>query len=898
MSKGTRPGLNLINLFKQEAHNHTDALTKALLEWETNPQSLSCIEILMRSAHSLKGAAKIIGLDLYGQLAHSLEDCFLAAQKKKITLTIDDFDILLEAVDALVEINQLDENDMLDWPSAQKAKIHSLNKKILNLINNHKKSTSPPQEPISSSPHTNNEIFKIFSHQASTQIDKIITTLNGALNRKLKPKETENIKNALASIHANAKITEIQKLIELINKIENNWEAFQQDTLKEEIVKTFINQLSNLKNFSTDNLPPPENEKNLALKPTPEPQTQEEKKLDSQEPSLRKEKEELAKNVAADLSHLMALKENSNDDIINKEEQIVKISATNLNNLMALAAESLVESKRLQPVKQHMLQLKSLYQELTHIFYSLEKNYAKDQSSLNFAIINKYVNENTKKYRKTLQGQVDAFEHFLRNNSVLSSKLYNEVLQSRMRPFHEGVHSFPRIVRNLSRSLGKLIQLEIAGLATPVDRDILEKLESPLGHILRNACDHGIEIPEARKALGKPEKGTIKISAHHNGGMLLLTVSDDGQGIDPETIRTKILKQKLLTQEMASTLSKDELLDFLFLPGFSTAKKVTDISGRGVGLDVVRNLMQAIGGKIHVDSTVNKGTNFYLHLPVTRSVLRALLVQIDNEPYAFPLSRINKTLQIHKNQVRTLEKHAYFNLEGENIALISSHEVLGFPLNNTKLETFSVVVLGEKNNTYSLVVDKLLGETELVVRPLDTRLGKVPCISAASINEEGLPVLILDVDDLMKSIEKLLAGKDHSDTFAQKNINHKKNKSILVVDDSITVRETQRQILENEGYLVTTAVDGADGWNTLRSKKFDLVITDIDMPRMNGFELIKHIKSEEKNIPIIIISYKDRKEDHKKGLEIGADYYLTKSSFRDQTFINAVKELIGSPQNK
>lgn len=561
---------------------------------------------------------------------------------------------------------------------------------------------------------------------------------------------------------------------------------------------------------------------------------------------------------------------------------------------MGLAAESLVETRRLEPIKQGLLQLKTLHHQLADLLSLSQKL----PDNLKIETVDHQATQNLKQYHSILQNQLDIFDTFTKNNGILSAKLYNEVLSSRMRPFAEGIHAFPLLVRNLARSLNKNISLEIIGKETPIDRDILEKLEAPLNHIIRNACDHGIEPPQERLASGKNEKGKIKIDARHRGGMLILTISDDGYGIDKEQVKEKIIAQNLLPQEIVSTLRDEEIFDFLFLPGFSTAKNVTDISGRGVGLDVVQKTIQEISGKITITSTKNSGTTFSLQLPITRSVLRALSVEINNEPYAIPLSQIERILRIKQNDIHTLENRAYFHLEGNNIAMFSAWQVLGLPPSSFLHEnTISVVILREKENIYSLVVDKILSETELVVRPLNAKLGKVPCVSATSITNEGIPILILDVEDLLKYIEKLLMGTTIIESFPPQNHSKRYTKTVLVVDDSLTIRETERRLLQNAGYQVNIALDGLDGWNSLRTTNVDLIITDIDMPRMNGFELIELIKKDPllKEIPIIIISYKDRQEDRIHGMEAGANYYLTKSSFKDQTFINAVKDLIGEP---
>jgi two-component system sensor histidine kinase and response regulator WspE len=452
------------------------------------------------------------------------------------------------------------------------------------------------------------------------------------------------------------------------------------------------------------------------------------------------------------------------------------------------------------------------------------------------------------------------------------------------------------MLRDLARQLGKQVKFEVVGKSTQVDRDILEKLEAPLTHILRNALDHGLELPDARLAAGKPAEGTIRLEAEHRGGMLSITVSDDGKGIEPEKLRQKIVTKGMVSAEMAAKLTEPELMDFLFLPGFSTASQVTEISGRGVGLDIVQSMVQEVGGILRATSLPEKGMSFHLQLPLTLSVIRTLLVEISGEPYAFPLTRIDRIVMVDSAEIAIAENRQYFTLDNQNIGLVAASQVLELPAPAQKLDLLPVIVVSDRFSSYGLAVDKFLGERDLVVRPLDPRLGKVADISAAAFMEDGAPVLIIDVEDLVRSTDKLLTeSRLQKVSQTAQTAESTTRKRVLVVDDSITVREVERKLLENQGYEVEIAVNGMDGWNALRTGQFDLVISDVDMPRMTGIELVSQIKNHSalKSIPVIIVSYKDREEDRIRGLEVGADYYLTKSSFHDDTLLNAVVDLIG-----
>jgi two-component system, chemotaxis family, sensor histidine kinase and response regulator WspE len=298
---------------------------------------------------------------------------------------------------------------------------------------------------------------------------------------------------------------------------------------------------------------------------------------------------------------------------------------------------------------------------------------------------------------------------------------------------------------------------------------------------------------------------------------------------------------------------------------------------------------------VRVTSELGTGTSFHLQLPVTRSVARALVATIGGESYAFPLLRIERVLRIPSDRVRTLEGGQYFVLDEANVALVGAAELLGMSESAPEGDELSIVVIGEKSQRFGLVVDGFSGEQDLVVRPLDPRLGKVQDVAAAALLADGSPALIVDVDDLLRSIDRAIRSGSLA-SVGKEALEQTQKKRILVVDDSITVREAERQLLVNRGYDVDIAVDGIDALNSLRRSRYDLVVTDVDMPRLNGIELVRTLKQDSglKAIPVVIVSYKDRGEDRMRGLDAGANYYLTKSSFHDEKLVEAVEDLIGA----
>lgn len=578
----------------------------------------------------------------------------------------------------------------------------------------------------------------------------------------------------------------------------------------------------------------------------------------------------------------------------------VRVTAEKLDRLLQLAGETMLEARRLGGLRDEAIELK---RELVRLEDELDRLRTEarragiDPSTLAPA------RGAVERGQARVVSHLLAIEGAIRRGEETSTELYHEVLSSRMRPFADATASLSRTVRDLARQLGKDARLEIVGEQVPVDRDVLARLDAPLNHMLRNALDHGVEMPDERRARGKPQQAVLRVEARHHAGMLRIRVSDDGRGIDLESLRERIVRKALASGDMAATLDRQELLEFLFLPGFSTAKEVTDISGRGVGLDVVQSTAREIGGTARIETDLGRGTAFELELPITLSVIRALLVEVAGEILAFPLARIERVLRPEASELRTVEGRIQLLLDGASIGVVDAARVLALAESRRAAERESLVVLGgaiggsrgaADSDLYALAVDGLVGEEDLVVRPLDPRFGKVPHLSAAAVRESGEPVLIVDTEDLLQSVRAALSEGRLRGARPMHALGARRAQRALVVDDSATVREVERQILKRMGFEVETAIDGLDGWHTLRDGVFDLVVSDIDMPRMNGIEFVRTLRGDARfaSVPVIVVSYKDREEDRLAGLEAGATAYLTKGAFQDSTFADTVRDLV------
>ena len=577
------------------------------------------------------------------------------------------------------------------------------------------------------------------------------------------------------------------------------------------------------------------------------------------------------------------------------DEKVLRINAELLDRLIGLAAEFLVESRRLVPFVHSLLRTVRRLNELTGRLERIERHLAGIDEIEHELELLRVAIQISAETADGIAGNWRFLESFERRSSQLSRQLYKEATTSRMRPFSEGVANFPRMVRDVAGELRKQVQLTIGGHNTLVDRDILEVIQSPLNHLLRNAIDHGIESPDERLAAGKPAEGIIRLEARHQAGMLFVIVEDDGRGIDPEALRRLVVLRKLVSEEVAVGLSTAELYDFLFLPGFTVKDKVTEISGRGVGLDVVMNSLQQIRGSVRTHSEVGQGTHFQLQLPLTLSIMRGLVTQIAGEAYVFPLTRVEKVLVLGQHDIFSLQGNDFFYLNDKPVGIVVAAQVLELQQTTDLTDCYNIVVISDRDGRFGIVVDQFMGESNLVVRPLDPGLGKLRDIAAETLLEDGTPALILDVDDLTRSIDRLIGRNHLQQGRASPSKAVKLGKRILVVDDSFVVREVERKLLENRKYRVEVAIDGMDGWNAVRSGGFDLVITDVDMPRMNGIELVSKIKQDAglKSTPVVIMSYKDWEEDRLRGLDAGADYYLTKGNFNDDTLLEVVTSLIG-----
>ncbi len=491
--------------------------------------------------------------------------------------------------------------------------------------------------------------------------------------------------------------------------------------------------------------------------------------------------------------------------------------------------------------------------------------------------------------------QVEAAGHQLRELIEVQENRVSLVRDGAMGlamvPLRRVVAAFPRLVRDIAGESGRDVVLELSGDDVELDKQILDGVADALKHLVINAVDHGCEPPEVRTAAGKPARATVRVAARTAGGHVVVEVSDDGRGIDEEAVRAKAVAEGLIPAD--SPLSGAGLLHLLFTPEFSTAAQVTETSGRGVGLDVVKTAVDELGGSIDVRSTPGEGTTFALTLPVTLGVLRCLVACIGAERFAIPVTSVVESLGLADAGVATLADRPIITRHGHSVPLLDLGEVLAVP---GERQPRAALVVRHADRQLAWSVDRLEGELELVIKDLGTFLRRVPGVAGATIAGDGSVVVLLDLRDLAERAIGLGGGMSTARLPVATAVDDRPKPRVLVVEDSLGVRELERVILESAGYAVETAVDGLDGASRLREQHpADLVISDVEMPGMDGFALTRTIRRTKgwEEVPVVIMTSRGDDADRRAGLEAGASAYLLKGEFDQAQLVETVRRLVG-----
>ena len=464
--------------------------------------------------------------------------------------------------------------------------------------------------------------------------------------------------------------------------------------------------------------------------------------------------------------------------------------------------------------------------------------------------------------------------------SLVTTDLQIAVMKTRMLPVSKVFNKFPRLVRDLSRELGKEIELVTSGEDTELDKSIVEEIGDPLVHMIRNSCDHGIESAEERIAKGKPAKGTVKLKAYNEGNQIVIAIEDDGAGMDPDFLKAKAIEKGIITEREADQLSDKEAYALIFRPGFSTAAKVTGISGRGVGMDVVKTNIEKLNGIIDIDSELGEGSVFKLKIPLTLAIMQSLLVSVQEEFFAIPLASVLETVRISIDEIYTIEGKNVLRIRNEILSLVRLSDMFGVEQVFESSEHVYVVIIGLAESKLGIIVDGLVGQEEIVIKSMGDYLQGIEGIAGATIRGDGGVTLITDVAALMKLAKEINVDLTQQIGAEAQQKSRPEEYNLLIVDDSKTDRSIMKKALQPLGVTLSEAVNGVEALNLIKSGEtsFDAVLIDIEMPQMDGYTLASEIRkySRYKNLPLLAVTSRVSKADRLRGIESGMTEYITK----------------------
>jgi len=599
---------------------------------------------------------------------------------------------------------------------------------------------------------------------------------------------------------------------------------------------------------------------------------------------------------------------------IGSQADTIRISTARLDSLM-LKAEELGDAKRavsqrssdlgricrqFAPWKRRWAGIRTRLPALRRGIRSTETQKNQEHKHTEFAKITDFLEYNAE-FVHTLESElvrqktmINADHQFLLERT---DTLIDEMKGLLMMPAGFMLESFPRFVREFSRDKNKEVDLVIEGQEIMIDRRILDEMKDAFMHMVRNAIDHGIERAETRIGKGKARSGKIIIRfSYREGKNVEILMEDDGAGIDCNNVGAAAVKEGILTKEECDRFTDHEILSLIFRSGITTSRIITDTSGRGLGLAIAMEKVDRLGGSIEVDTTPGKGTTFRILLPLTLATFKGLVVNESRQTFVFPLKSVDRVMRVSPQTIKTVEGQSVIELENEPLAIVRLADALGIPQHVSDKEPLAIciVVIIFADKRLGLSVDEIGYAQDVMVKGLGRQLPRVRNIASATVLGTGKVVPVVNIGDLMKSAIRLRSG---GATFmpATEEERAKKKKTILVTEDSITSRMLLKNILEGGGYIVETAVDGMDAFSKLRSGSFDIVVSDVDMPRMNGFVLTEKIRSDKKyaELPVVLVTALDSQQDRERGIEVGANAYIVKSSFDQSNLLEVVQRLIG-----
>ena len=567
-----------------------------------------------------------------------------------------------------------------------------------------------------------------------------------------------------------------------------------------------------------------------------------------------------------------------------RQADYLRINAAKLDDLVRLMGEIVSEHGRF---RRHVGRLREIERNMTRHLTTIAGHL---ESSDNHETA---LSDTTKALQQSLRQEVRAMYDASLMQDHLVGDLQDTSLKLRMQPLSTVFDPLRRTVRDLANEHGKDIDFVVDGGETEMDRKIIDRIGDSLIHMIRNSLDHGLESSaEERLAAGKPPKGTIALLAFYDSGCVTISLSDDGKGLSADKIREKALSKRLFDEETLAGMSQAEITNLIFMPGFSTSPIITDLSGRGVGMDVVRrSIVDELKGTIIIETKEGKGTTFLLRLPLNLAIFPLFILSVNGKTCALPATSLVEMLSIDRDDIIEIVHKRAIRLREQIIPVENLSSILRLTSEDKTVEKqVLIVIVRDGEEKLGLIVDEILGREEMVVKPLPSHIKNLRMVAGVTIGERNSIINVIHVPEVIKMAREVAdPGKK------RQTVTEERTAKILVVDDSINTREIEKSILEAYGYTVITGEDGEDGWDKTRQTQFDLVITDVEMPKLDGFSFTERLRNDEgyRNVPIIIVTSREKDEDKKRGIQVGANAYIVKGAFDQSNLLETVRTLIG-----
>lgn len=902
----------IFEVFKVECAEHIQALNCGLIALEENPDQADLIEGIFREAHSLKGAARMLHFSSIERIAHAMETLLGSVKNREMSLSTESNDLILKGLDAVETILQT----ISDGGSEDDLVFSDLFNQLEEISNPDQKSSSALAKPKKTSKKTApvlREDLSLFFEETREAHGKLTAHLRELQKR---PGDLKVIQSAHEKAYALKGSACLVKHT-LMGNLAASMETFFSTVLDEkarvsvvsvahlnaasDLIAGFIDQVVSKKRKKK---PPAFDEISAAIVSATKSIFLDEAHL---ERSQKRDVPSVLQSGSRGEEKAVSAVVKKNVKKINKPQakvvaNTVRVSSEKLDSLMRQAGELLVlklkARQRLTDTQTIINDYNSLNREIKNKILA----FSKIERQENEGDADKKRTENPLSYiggrYAGISDQLEFLQKSLfddfRQFSTIIERLQDDVRKTRLFPFQTVLEIFPRMVRDLAASVKKKVKLESAGGGIELDKYILEEIKAPLMHIIRNCIDHGIESPEARIKLKKPVAGRIQIDVSHKGNNAVIKVGDDGKGIDLARIKASAIKKGIYSEAEMDLMKEKQILNFIFHPGFSTRAMITDISGRGIGMDVVKANIEKLNGTIDIETLPSQGTTFVMTIPLTLSTTQSLKIMVADTPFFLPVNMVERIIKVVEHDLPVVEGYLAVHYSGSYIPYVRMSEILeirnGVSEHDSDLKK-PVAILKTGKTLAAFAMDDFLGEEEILMKSLGNYMKRVRHISGVTIMRDGTIAPVLNVTDMINTV--LLRGISHSKIQVQKRV-AESEKCVLVVDDSVMTRTLAKNILESYDFRVVTAIDGEDALLKLQEIGIDLIVSDIQMPNMDGLSFTAQVKNDEslRHIPVILVTALESEEDKKRGIEVGADAYILKSAFDQSNLVSTIKSLL------